>query len=74
MRKLKVGQRMELRTQVVRNIESRCGGTIDEAPGWDDIVEAVGGNHFTARNGEVGRPVRGPYPSGLQRHPRTNVG
>ena len=46
VRKLKVGQRLDLRTQVVRNIDGRCGGRIVEADGWDDIVEAVGGESF----------------------------
>jgi exopolysaccharide biosynthesis protein len=65
---------MELRTQVVRYVNSRCGGRIEAAPGWGDIVEAVGGNHFTARNGKVAAPSRSHYPAGSQRHPRTNVG
>jgi hypothetical protein len=74
VRRIRVGHRMELRTQVVRNVNSRCGGRIEAPPGWGDIVEAVGGNHFTARSGKVAAPSRSRYPSGSQRHPRTNVG
>lgn len=74
VRELKVGQKMELRTQVVRNVDARCGGTIAEAEGWDDIVEAVGGNHWTSRNGDVAAPSYKLYPAGTRRHPRTNIG
>jgi large repetitive protein len=71
---LRVGQRLELRTQVVRKVDRPCGGTIAAAPDWADIVEAIGGNHFTARNGDVAAPSRSVYPAGSRAHPRTNVG
>lgn len=71
---LRPGDRMRLETSIVRNVNSRCGGKIDVAQGWSDTVEAVGGNHFTVRNGAVAAPSRQLYPSGSQRHPRTNVG
>ena len=71
---LRVGQRFELLTQVVRNVDNRCGGTIAPAAGWSEVSEALGGNHFTARNGKVAAPSRSLYPAGVQRHPRTGVG
>jgi hypothetical protein len=74
VRELREGDRYTLQTQVVRKVHSRCGGTPREAEGWGDIVEAVGGNHFTARGGKVSAPSRSLYPTGSQRHPRTNVG
>ena len=74
VRDLRVGQRFELQTQVVRNVDNRCGGTIALASGWAEISEALGGNHFTARHGKVAAPSRSAYPAGVQRHPRTGVG
>jgi hypothetical protein len=71
---LRDGQRFELLTQVVRNVDNRCGGTISPAAGWSEVSEALGGNHFTARNGKVAAPSRSLYPAGVQRHPRTGVG
>ena len=71
---LKVGQRMDLMTSVVRKVDKRCGGTIEAASGWSGIVEAVGGNQFTARDGKVAAPSRAQYPPSVQRHPRTGVG
>ncbi len=72
--KLVKGQRMDLTTSVVRKVDERCGGTIEQAPGWSGIVEAVGGNQFTARDGKVAAPSRAQYPPSVQRHPRTGVG
>ncbi len=71
---LRVGDRMRLETTIVRNVNNRCGGKLDVAPGWGDIVEAVGGNHFTVRSGMVAAPSRQLYAPGSERHPRTNVG
>jgi hypothetical protein len=71
---LRVGDRHVLQTSVVRYVNDRCDGTIEPAPGWEDIVEAVGGNYFTARNGVVAAPSRALYAPGSERHPRTNVG
>lgn len=71
---LRVGQRFELTTQVVREVDNRCGGTIAPASGWSEVSEALGGNHFTARNGRLAAPSRSVYPAGVQRHPRTGVG
>jgi hypothetical protein len=74
VRKLKPGQRMRLETSVVRKADNSCGGRIELAPGWADTVEAVGGNHFTARDGRIAAPSRAVYAPGSERHPRTNVG
>jgi hypothetical protein len=74
VRKLRVGQRLDLRTQIVRRVNAPCGGKIARAAGWDDIVEAMGGNHWTSRNGKDASPSYRLYPAGSRRHPRTNVG
>jgi hypothetical protein len=71
---LRVGQRFELVTQVVREVDHRCGGTIAPASGWSGVAEALGGNHFTARNARLAAPTQSLYPAGVQRHPRTGVG
>jgi hypothetical protein len=71
---LSLGQRFELVTQVVREVDHRCGGTIAPAAGWSAVAEALGGNHFTARNAKLAAPTRSLYPAGVQRHPRTGVG
>jgi hypothetical protein len=74
VRKLKPGQHMRLETSVVHKVNNSCGGIIDAAPGWGDTVEAIGGNHFTVRNGALAAPSKAVYLEGSQRHPRTNVG
>jgi hypothetical protein len=74
VKNLRVGQRLQLNTKIVRKVDSACGGTLARASGWDDIVEALGGNHFTARNGSVAAPSKSVYPSGSLRHPLTGVG
>jgi hypothetical protein len=74
VKQLRLGQRLELRTQIVRRVDKPCGGTIAEAQGWGDTVEAIGGNYFTARDGEVAAPSRSVYAAGSRAHPRTNVG
>ena len=71
---LVVGQSLTLRTQVVRKVDNACGGKVKTAQGWGEITEALGGNHFTVRDGEVRVPSQEVYPSGWQRHPRTGVG
>jgi uncharacterized protein YigE (DUF2233 family) len=71
---LRAGQRLQLTTRVVRKVNKRCGGTIQEASGWSGVAEALGGNYYTARNGSVAAPTKSAYPSGSQRHPRTGVG
>ena len=71
---LLVGQSLTLRTQVVGKVDNACGGKVKAARGWGDIREALGGNRFTARDGEVRVPSREVYPDGWQRHPRTGVG
>lgn len=71
---LRVGQRFELKTTVVRKVDNDCGGTIEAAPSWSEITEAQGGNHWTARNVKIASPSKSVYPSGVQRHPRTGLG
>ncbi len=72
--RLQPGQWMRLKTRVVHRVDKRCGGTIEDAPGWGHTVEAVGGNHFTLRNGALAAPSRDVYPGSVRREPRTNVG
>ncbi len=72
--RLRVGQRFDLTSQIVRRVDKDCGGTIEAAPAWARISEALGGNHFTARNHKIAAPSRAVYPSGSERHPRTGVG
>ena len=61
---LKVGQRFDqLTTRSCARSTSACGGTIEAAAGWSEIIEAVGGNYFTAaerqgRGAVAGRPTR----------------
>jgi hypothetical protein len=74
VKKMRVGQAWHLQTTVVRKADNSCGGRIEAAPGWADTVEAIGGNHFTLRDGAIAAPSRGVYAAGSQRHPRTNVG
>ncbi len=72
--KLKVGQRFPLTTQVVKRVDNDCGGTLAPADNWENISEALGGNHFTTRNGKVAAPSASEYQEGAERHPRTGVG
>ena len=44
VKRLHEGQRLTLQTTVVRSVDNDCGGTIEAAPGWGDVVEAMGGN------------------------------
>lgn len=74
VRKMRVGERYVLKTTVVRKVNSGCGGTIDPAPGWGGVVETLGGNEWTARDGRIAAPSVGAYPAGAERHPRTGVG
>ena len=72
--RLQPGQRLLLKTAVVHRVDKRCRGTIEAAPGWGGTVEALGGNHFTLRNGVLAAPSRAVYPGSVRREPRTNVG
>jgi hypothetical protein len=74
VKKMRVGQAWHLQTTIVRKVDNSCGGRIEAAAGWADTVEAIGGNHFTLRDGVVAAPLRSAYPAGMERHPRTNVG
>jgi hypothetical protein len=72
--KLRVGQRFPLYSEVVQSVGKPCDGSMPPAPGFDDIVEAQGGNHFTLRGRKIAAPSRSQYPPGSQRHPRTGLG
>jgi hypothetical protein len=72
--RLKAGQHFELTTQVVRKVNRPCGGTIQAAQAWSDIIEAQGGNYFTLRSGRIAAPSSATYRAGSQRHPRTGLG
>jgi hypothetical protein len=72
--RLQPGQWMRLKTRIVHRVDKRCGGTIEDARGWGHTVEAVGGNHFTLRNGALAAPSSQVYPGAANRDPRTNVG
>ena len=66
VRKMHVGDRYVLKTSVVRNVNNSCGGVIDAAPGWGDVVETLGGNEWTAGTGASRRrhgPSIQPAPS-----------
>jgi hypothetical protein len=71
---LKAGQRFTIQTQVVQKVDKPCGGTLKPATGFDDVVEAQGGNYFTLRKGRNAAPSSSVYAPGSQRHPRTNFG
>ena len=74
MGRLQPGQQVRLETTVVRNVDGRCGGTIEAAPGWTDTVEAIGGNFYTLRDGVIAAPDELAYADSVKREPRTNVG
>lgn len=44
------------------------------ASGWQNVVEVMGGNYYTARNGGNVAPTSGQYAKGGIAAPRTNVG
>lgn len=72
--RLRVGQRFDLTTRIVRKANHPCGSSVREATDWSGISEAQGGNYFTARGSKVAAPSKAVYLPGTQRHPRTNVG
>jgi hypothetical protein len=72
--RLQPGQRMLLKTAIVHRVDKRCRGTIEATPGWGGTIEALGGNHFTLRNGVLAAPSTTVYPGSVRREPRTNVG
>jgi hypothetical protein len=72
--RLQPGQRMLLKTTIVHRVDKRCRGTVEAAPGWGGTIEALGGNHFTLRNGALAAPSRSVYAGSVRREPRTNVG
>jgi hypothetical protein len=71
---LRLGQRFPLFTQIVQSDGNPCSSAMAAAPGFDDIVEAQGGNYFTLRGGTIAAPSSAKYVPGSQRHPRTGLG
>jgi hypothetical protein len=71
---LQVGQRFPLQTRIMQSLGNPCSGAMRAAPGFNDIVEAQGGNYFTLRGGANAAPSRADYAPGSQRHPRTGLG
>ena len=79
VRKMHVGDRYVLKTTVVRKVNDSCGGVIDAAPGWGDVVENLGGNQWQGvGDGRVGgtvtdrlsRRIRTAPTDGRRRHGR----
>jgi len=70
---LSPGDRIEIATAMYRAEGSSCGAS-EAAPDWDDVVEVMGGNHFTAFDGRNTAPSSSAYPAGGIAAPRTNVG
>ena len=68
------GQYLTLETQIVKRVDKSCAGKVKPADGWDDIVEAQGGNRRTVKDGVTKVPSREEYPPGWERHPRTALG
>lgn len=71
---LKVGQKFKLQSQIVRQVDKPCGGSVAPASNWDGVSEVQGGNHFTLKSGKIAAPSKQTYPSGVQRHPRSGLG
>jgi hypothetical protein len=71
---LKKGQTFDLTTQVVKQVDKACGGTVAAAANWGQITEAQGGNYFTLKSRTATAPSKSTYASGVQRHPRTGLG
>lgn len=71
---LRVGQQFRLQTRVVQSVGGPCAASMPPAPGFDDIVEAQGGNHFTLRGRRIVAPSRSTYRPGSERHPRSGLG
>jgi len=72
--KLRAGQRFRIQMSVVRGRGNPCAWALPKARGFDDIVEAQGGNYFTLRDSRIAAPSAGTYAAGTQRHPRSGLG
>ena len=71
--RLAPGNRVEIVTAMHKADGSSCTPS-DAAPEWDDVVEVMGGNYYTALNGRNAAPSYSAYPKGGVAAPRTNVG
>jgi hypothetical protein len=73
LKTLRVGDRVSFKTEFGDGTDNTCGGK-DVISAWNDTEEALGGNHFTVRNGRNVAPTAGQYAKGGVAAPRTNVG
>lgn len=73
MKLLKPGDRVSFLAEFGEGTNNACGGTA-VVSSWDDTAEALGGNYFTARNGQNVAPTYSQYPKGGVAAPRTNIG
>lgn len=73
MRLLQPGDSVSFLGEFGDGVGNNCAGK-EVVSGWDDTVEAMGGNYFTARNGVNVAPTYGQYPKGGVAAPRTNIG
>lgn len=71
--KLAPGDEVDIVTAMHTGEDNSCAPS-DAAPAWDDVVEVMGGNYYTARNGQNVAPSYSAYPKGGIAAPRTNVG
>jgi hypothetical protein len=72
MKSLRPGDRVSFLAEFGDGTKNACGGT-EIASSWGQVTEALGGNYFTARNGQNVAPMFRGYPYGIPA-PRTNVG
>jgi hypothetical protein len=73
MRSLRPGDRVSFLAEFGDGTGNACGGT-EIAAGWAQVTEALGGNHFTVRDGRNVAPTSRQYPKGGVAAPRTNIG
>jgi hypothetical protein len=71
--RLAPGDVVAIETQVQDGTGNACTITA-AAPGWQDVVEVMGGNHFTVWNGRNVAPTDPDAAKGTVPAPRTNVG
>ncbi|MFO1539275.1 MAG: phosphodiester glycosidase family protein [Chloroflexota bacterium] len=68
------GDTVTIRTDVVPRGATPCGPTDGPLAAWGSIVDAIGGNHYVARDGRNAAPTTRDYPKGAELAPRTSVG
>ena len=71
---LRIGDRVAIQTDIQAADDANRCGPGSQISGWDNLVEAQGGNYFTVRNGRNVAPTFDQYPKGGVTAPRTNVG